>query len=327
MPRRHTHSFTDAARGERLQRVMADAGVGSRRHCEALIEAGAVSVNGEVVDHLPAWVDPREDRVVVGGRPLAGAPERHVYVLLHKPRGVVSTNDDPEGRPRAIDLVEHPARPRLFPVGRLDMDSSGLLLLTNDGDLAQRLTHPRFEVHKGYEVLVEGRLDDEEVRRLEAGIFLPERGRQGRRTSESTLTLIKRDRDRTLLSMELREGRNRQVRRMMLRLGHPVKKLKRVRLGPLTLKGVAIGAWRDLTARELSALRTAAGLGSEGGERDRSAGGGGTRGRSAGGRSTGGRGTGGRGTGGRGTGDRGVRARSAGGPKKKRRGAADARAG
>jgi pseudouridine synthase len=257
MPRKRTHSFNLDTRGPRLQRVLADAGYGSRRACEELIENGSVKVNGEVVDALPAWVDPTQDRIVVDGKALK-PPERHVYIMLFKPRGVVSTNSDPEGRVRAIDLVKHPANPRLYPVGRLDLDSSGLLLLTNDGDLANRLTHPRYEVHKGYEVTVGGSLTDEEVAKLEAGIFLHDREGEGKRTRDTRLSIRKRDRERTMLYMELREGRNRQVRRMLLRVGHPVKKLRRIRMGPLELKGLAVGEWRELTARELQALRRAA---------------------------------------------------------------------
>lgn len=270
--------------------MLADLDVGSRRHCEALIEAGAVTVNGQVVDTLPAWVDPVADRIAVDGRQIRRGRERSIYIMLNKPRGVVSTNSDPEGRPRAIDLVLHPDKPRLYPVGRLDMDSSGLLLLTNDGDLANRLTHPRYEVHKGYEVVVGGLLDGEHAKRLEEEIFRPERRRgDGKRRSDakraepakrdrgmktevgaadsprvaprqrSSLRILSRDRDRTVLYMELRESRNREIRQMMLRLGHPVKKLKRVCMGPLQLRGLGIGEWRDLTARELAALRTAAG--------------------------------------------------------------------
>jgi pseudouridine synthase len=179
--------------------------------------------------------------------------------MLFKPKGVVSTNSDPEGRPRAIDLVEHPSKARLYPVGRLDLDSSGLLLLTNDGPLANRLAHPRFEMHKGYEVTVGGRVEDEAVERLERGIFLPGRDeRAGARTARSQLKVLKRDATRTLLYMELREGRNRQIRRMLATLGHPVKKLRRVRMGPLQLKGLQAGQWRELTARELATLREAA---------------------------------------------------------------------
>ncbi len=255
--RRRGHSFTLDTRGPRLQRILADAGYGSRRACEELIESGVVRVNGEFVETLPAWVNPDEDRIEISGKPLR-RPERHVYILLFKPRGVVSTNSDPEGRPRAIDLVKHPQKPRLFPVGRLDLDSSGLLFLTNDGELANRLTHPRYEVHKGYEVTVGGSLTDEEVSKLEGGLFLHDREGDGKRTSESHLKILKRDRERTKLYMELREGRNRQVRRMLLRVGHPVKKLRRVRMGPLELKGLAVGEWRELTARELSMLRKAA---------------------------------------------------------------------
>ena len=242
---------------------MADLGAGSRRHCEELIESGAVRVNGKVVSSLPAWVDPVQDRIEVGGRPLRGSHGRSVVIMLHKPRGTVCTSSDPEGRTLAIDLVRVPGKPRLYTIGRLDMDSSGLILLTNDGELANLLTHPRYEVHKGYEVLVDGRLEEEDVRRLEEGVFLPERRRpgetpRGRKAVGSTLRLIRRDRDRSLLYMELREGRNRQVRRMLLGVGHAVKRLKRVRLGPLELKGLAVGEWRELTIGEIRALRRSA---------------------------------------------------------------------
>ena len=277
MSSRKSHSFTVDTRGPRLQRILADAGYGSRRACEELIESGAVRVNGELVDALPAWVDPSEDRITVNGKALR-QPERHVYIMLFKPRGVVSTNSDPEGRVRAIDLVKHPSRPRLYPVGRLDLDSSGLLLLTNDGELANRLTHPRYEVHKGYEVTVAGGLTEEEVAKLEAGIFLHDSEGEGKRTRETQLRIVKRDRTRTMLYMELREGRNRQVRRMLLRVGHPVKKLRRVKMGPLELKGLAVGEWRELAAKELALLRKAAGLargaaarGADGGRKGRKA--------------------------------------------------------
>lgn len=256
--RRPTHGFSDDTRGPRLQRVMADAGVSSRRRCEELIAQGQVRVNGEVIDALPAWVDPARDRIEVEGRPIQRA-ERHVYVMLYKPKGTVSTNSDPEGRRRAIDLVQHQSGARLFPVGRLDIDSSGLLLLTNDGELANRLTHPRYEIHKVYEVTVGGAVAEADLAKLEQGIYLPsKRGAPGTRTEQSSLRMLKRDRDRTMLLMELGEGRNRQIRRMMLRLGHPVKKLRRVQMGPLRLRGLAIGEWRDLTASEVASLRAEA---------------------------------------------------------------------
>jgi len=267
--KRPAHSYADKSRGERLQKVLAEAGVDSRRHCEEIIFEGRVRVNDEVVRELPAWVDPAQDRVFLDGR-LVTRPRRrkstgailHHYVLLNKPKHAVCTNRDPEGRPRAIDLVELPDHPRLFCVGRLDADSTGLLLLTTDGELANRLTHPRYEVHKTYEVVIKGALDAEGVAELERGIYLADkkRGRAGR-TAPVRLRFLKRDRERTHLIMELREGRNRQIRRMMARLNHPVKKLKRIQLGPLKLKGLAVGEWRLLSGKEKQMLRRAAGMG------------------------------------------------------------------
>jgi 23S rRNA pseudouridine2605 synthase len=249
------HPFTDAARGVRLQRFLADAGVASRRRCEEMIAEGLVEVNGTLVASLPAWIDPAKDEVVADGRRVR-RDSRVAYVLLFKPKGVVCTNSDPEGRSCAVDLIEHPSGLRLYPVGRLDMDSSGLLLMTNDGELANRLTHPRYEMHKGYEVTVAGQLSDDDLERLERGVFLSdgERG-PGRKAKAGRLDVIARDRQKTILYMELFEGRNRQIRRMLLALGHPVKKLRRVKMGPLRLKGLAVGEWRDLTAEELDQVR------------------------------------------------------------------------
>jgi 23S rRNA pseudouridine2605 synthase len=259
-----SHNFSDDSRGPRLQKVLAEAGVGSRRACEELIESGAVRVNGHVVQSLPAWVDPIKDHITVSGKHIK-PHETHVYVMLFKPRGVVSTNSDPEGRPRAIDLVQHPSGARVYPVGRLDMESSGLLLMTNDGELANRLTHPRHEVHKLYEIVVAGSLDESDVAKLENGLFLNEqrasKGRKpGSKTTEARLKLLKRDRDRTRLTMELGEGRNRQIRRMFAKLGYKVRKLRRVAMGPLKLKGLQPGQWRELTRDELMELKRAASL-------------------------------------------------------------------
>ena len=162
-----------------------------------------------------------------------------------------------------MDLVNHPSGVRLFPVGRLDMDTSGLLLLTNDGDLANRLTHPRYHLQKVYELTVRGSLDETEVRRLEQGLFLGDRSRRGvEKTGRSRLKLLKRDRNRTHLIMDLREGRNRQIRRMLARVGHPVKRLRRIQIGPLRLKGLRVGEWREPTSGELAALKRAAYRGS-----------------------------------------------------------------
>ncbi len=255
------HEFTDAGRGQRLQKVMAEAGVASRRRCEELIAGGAVEVNGVGVTDLPAWVDPARDRITVNGRRLR-TPERHTYVMLFKPRGVVCTSGPGQGRRRAIDLVNHPSGARLFPVGRLDAETSGLLLLTDDGGLANRLIHPRYQLPRVYELTVKGSLDAESVRKLEGGVFLSDRRRGGSRTAPARLRLVKRDRDRTRLLLWLREGRNREVRRIMVRVGHPIKKLRRVRLGPLALKGLRPGEWRDLTAGERAALKRATSYGS-----------------------------------------------------------------
>lgn len=258
------HEFVDATRGERLQKVMAEAGVGSRRHCEELIEAGEVRVNGHLIQSLPAWVDPARDHIKVSGR-MIKTNQPLVYVMLFKPRGVVTTNSDPEGRPLAIDLVKHPSGARLYPVGRLDMESSGLVLLTNDGELTNRLTHPRHEVHKSYEVTVSGSLDEQVVARIERELFPPEHHPRKISTgathaTQSKLSLLKRDRDRTRLLVELAEGSNRQIADMMAAAGHKVRKLRRVAIGPLKLIGLQPGQWRELKPHELMELRRSAGL-------------------------------------------------------------------
>lgn len=264
-PRRANRPYADKSRGIRIQKALAEAGIDSRRHCEQLIEERRVSVNGTFIESLPAWVDPTRDRIEVDGRPIRRRrpAERRdqFYVMLNKPANVVSTNSDPYDRRRAIDLVRLPGDPRLFCVGRLDAESTGLLLLTNDGELANRLTHPRYEVHKTYEVVIKGSLDAEGVAALQRGIVLHDRrSNKAQRTEAVRLKLLKRDRDRTHLLMELREGRNRQIRRMMAALDHPVRKLKRISLGPLKLSGVALGHWRMLRAAEVNALRKAAGM-------------------------------------------------------------------
>ena len=252
--RASSHTFTDSERGTRLQKILAEAGVAARRECEELILGGAVSVNGHIVDMLPAWVDAESDTILVYGKPLKRA-EKHFYVMLFKPRGTVCTNSDPEGRPRAIDLVNHPQKPRLYCVGRLDLDTSGLLILTNDGEFANRLTHPRYEVAKGYDVTLDGNLDEARIKKLEREIFAAGRGEK--LTTRSSLVLINRDRESTVVHLELAEHRNLQIRPLMLQLGVPVKKLRRTSFGPLKLKGLAVGEWRDLTPREVEQLRTA----------------------------------------------------------------------
>ena len=241
---------------------MADAGVGSRRACEAMIEQGLVEVNSVRVTALPAWVDPEDDHIVVDGTPISRA-DRKLYIMLNKPSNTLSTNKDEPGsnRQTVTELVNHPAAARLFPVGRLDYDTVGLILLTNDGDLANRLTHPRYGVPKTYRVTVKGELDEQAIKELEQGIYLAQR-KAGQtdgvaKTAHVEIELIARDRDRTVVSLTLREGRNRQVRRMLAAVGYPVRKLERIGMGPVRLKGLSRGSWRELTREEIRDLRKA----------------------------------------------------------------------
>lgn len=233
----------------RLQKLLSDAGVASRRHCEELIREGRVLVNDRVVERLPAFVDPQRDVIIADG--IRVRPRPLEYLLLHKPGGVVCTNRDPAGRPRVRDLLP-PDKRHLFTVGRLDADSTGLLLLTNDGELAARVMHPRFGVPKVYLAEVRGLVKPDLPQRMRAGVYLAEG-----RARAADVRILHRARDRCALRITLREGRNRQVRRMLARLGHPVRKLKRIAIGPLRLTGLPAGAFRPLTEAELSALRTA----------------------------------------------------------------------
>lgn len=253
----------------RLQRVMADAGVASRRQCEAMIEAGRVTVNGERVTALPVFVDPQSDHVEVDGASITGKSKRkrsHTTVMVNKPKGVICTAHDPEGRRTIVELVPLPQR--LFPVGRLDADSTGLILMTDDGELANRLTHPRYEIEKRYRVTVRGKLTEEEVERLKKGLYLAPTGRGTKETKKAAVEQVRvlrrftdRERgDRTDLSITLREGQNREIRRMLARVGFKVRRLHRVAIGPLDLKGLAAGEFRKLTPIELGKLRRAAGL-------------------------------------------------------------------
>lgn len=230
--------------GERLQKVLARAGIGSRRVCEDLIAEGKVTVNGEVAV-LGRRIDPDNDKVAVDGVPLSVA-EGLVYYLLNKPAGVVSTAADPEGRRTVVDLV--PAEPRVYPVGRLDYETEGLLLLTNDGDLTHRLTHPSFGVEKEYLAEVEGTPSRGSIRILREGVEL-----EDGTTSPARASL----QPPNLLTLTIHEGRNRQVRRMCEAIGHPVRRLVRVRIGPLADRTLKPGEWRELTAAEVRALETA----------------------------------------------------------------------
>jgi 23S rRNA pseudouridine2605 synthase len=234
------------AAGERLQKVLARLGVGSRRACEELIADGRVTVNGHVAE-LGERVDVDHDLVEVDGAPVGIRPDL-VYLLLNKPAGVVTTADDPQGRPTVIGLV--PTEPRVFPVGRLDLDTEGLLLLTNDGELAHRLTHPSFGVEKEYLAQVEGRPSRATLRRLRDGVELEDGPTAPARVSAT---------EPDVLRIVIHEGRNRQVRRMCEAVGHPVRRLVRVRIGPLADRRLAPGTWRPLTGDEVRALSKAVG--------------------------------------------------------------------
>ncbi len=230
--------------GERLQKTLARLGFGSRRVCEDLIAAGRVTVNGEVAE-LGRRIHPEADRVEVDGVPVGVRPGL-VHYLLNKPRGVVTTAADTHGRPTVVELV--PDEPRVFPVGRLDADTEGLLLLTNDGDLAHRLTHPSFGVEKEYVAEVEGRPTPAAVRRLREGVDLEDGP-----TAPAKVALTPPN----LLRITIHEGRNRQVRRMCEAVGHPVVRLVRTRIGPLADRSLKPGAWRPLTLEEARALERA----------------------------------------------------------------------
>ncbi len=248
----------DDERGERLQKYLARCGVASRRRAEELIVAGAVMVNGRVVRELGVRVDAERDAVRVRGERVQ-LQRRSVYLLLNKPTGVVTTVADPEGRPVVLDLLPPRWREqRVYPVGRLDLYSEGLLLLTNDGALALRLTHPRYALTKEYHALVRGRPDAETLARFERGLMLEG---ETRPTAPARAWLLRPgdddDADTTWVAAELHEGRNRQVRRMFDALGHHVLRLRRVRVGPLTLGDLPSGEVRPLTERELAALRKA----------------------------------------------------------------------
>jgi 23S rRNA pseudouridine2605 synthase len=306
--------LADKSRGERIQKVMADLGVASRRECENLITQGHITVNGQPLTGLPAWVDPQTDRIEIDGQVVI-SPKRAragsrggskasagamsgggLYIALHKPRNVITTTNDPQGRRTVMDLIKLPPgrAKRMYPVGRLDADSSGLILMTNDGELANQLTHPRYEVEKQYEVSIKGRLTDGDIKRLKEGLYLATRGAkrksarksQGKwSTSETSddlaqskeragkaasakkakMSQIKRlgyqrDKergDRTNVLITLREGQNREIRRMIAKLGFKVRRLKRIAIGPIKLKGLAISRWRALTTAEVTRLRRA----------------------------------------------------------------------
>ena len=251
MPPRATANATTTAtipeRGVRLQKVLAAAGVASRREAERLIQSGRVEVNGTVVTALGTRVDPARDRVRVDGEAV-GRAETAVHILLFKPKGVLSSVHDPRGRTTVLDLVRG-VRQRVYPVGRLDWDSEGLILLTNDGDLAFRLTHPKNHVPKTYRVKVRGLVGREVLEQVRHGLDL-----EGRRTLPAPVRRVS-SQTHTWLEVVLDEGRKNQIRRVFERLGHPVLKLRRTAIGSLTDRDLKPGEYRMLTAGEVARLK------------------------------------------------------------------------
>lgn len=245
--------MTEPAEGIRLQKVLAAAGIASRRASEDLISEGRVEVNGQVVMEQGMRVNPETDHIRVDGSRIP-PPRRHLYLVLNKPRGVVSTMEDPEGRPTLSDYLP-PRTDRLFHVGRLDTETEGLIVLTNDGEFAHRLAHPSYEVPKTYLAEVAGAVDNRTVKRLEKGVTLEDGP-----VKPDRVKLIQRSESRTLLSITLHTGRNRIVRRMMDAVGHPVNKLSRQAIGPIRLGNLAKGATRELTREELGALLDVVGM-------------------------------------------------------------------
>jgi 23S rRNA pseudouridine2605 synthase len=234
---------------ERLNKLLAHAGVGSRRHCDDLIQAGRVAVDGQRVRELGIRVDPDAQQISVDDVPVK--LERLVYWLVNKPRGYLCTNHDPAGRPRAIDLIPH-VEQRVYNVGRLDEASEGLLLMTNDGELANKLMHPRFGVVKTYHVQVAGFPTREQVQMLLRGVFLSEGKVRAKHVRK-----LKTQGDSTWLKIVLSEGKNREIRRMLAKLGHKVMRLQRVAIGPIEIGALAKGKSRRLSLPEINALRAA----------------------------------------------------------------------
>ncbi len=235
-----------AAKKERLQKVLARAGVASRRRAEELIRCGRISVNGRVVTGMGYRVDPAQDRIAFDGRPVQ--LEKKVYILLNKPAGYVTTLADPQGRPIVTDLVRDVGQ-RIFPVGRLDLDSEGALLLTNDGALANHILHPRYEVNKTYEVELKKTPSRQDLRHLEEGILL-----DGRKTWPARLRILSRAPGRTIVEIIIHEGKKRQVRKMFQTKGFPVIRLKRTAYGDLKIGALPSGKYRFLGKNDLKKI-------------------------------------------------------------------------
>lgn len=233
---------------ERLQKIISSAGIASRRKAEGLILEGSVTVNGQVVRELGTKADPERDAIKVLGR-LIHLPQRKTYIVLNKPKGYITSMSDPQGRPVVTELLKG-VKVRVYPVGRLDYDTEGLLILTDDGDLAHTLMHPAHEIQKTYLAKVKGVLEDKEKERLEKGVRLKEGV-----TAPAIVRKIKKTDENSWIEISVHEGRYHQVRRMLERVGHPVLKLFRSRYGPIELGDVPLGKYRYLTSQEIKRLK------------------------------------------------------------------------
>ena len=236
---------------QRLQKILAASGIDSRRKCETLILEHAVSVNGEIVNELPAFADPEKDDIRVDGQRIKQT--KKVYFLLNKPKGVICTSSDPQKRQKAVDLVDCPER--VVCVGRLDIDTTGAIILTNDSELVNHLTHPKYELPKTYQIVVRGRVEGADVEKLKKGVWLAEGKTQG-----AAVKIIRRSHAETTLQVVISQGLNRQIRRMFSQLGFKVKLLKRTQIGDIVLKGIAAGNYKRLTKPQLAYLKRATGM-------------------------------------------------------------------
>ncbi len=236
----------------RLQKALAAAGIASRRKAIEIIEAGKVEVNGRIVIEKGFGVDPAKDKITVAGSPIHA--EKYIYILLNKPKNCISAVSDQKLRKTVIDVVGEIDK-RVYPVGRLDKNTTGLLLLTNDGELAYRLTHPKFGVEKTYEAIVKGAVEQNAIDKLRCGLFV-----DGAKTSPAKVELIFKDKEKSKVKIRIHEGRKHQVRLMLLTVGHPVKDLKRVNFGNLNLGTLKLGKRRLLTVSEIEGLKKLVGL-------------------------------------------------------------------
>jgi pseudouridine synthase len=242
---------------ERIQKLLAGAGIASRRAVEEMILEGRIQVNGRTVRQLPVLIDPQIDKVDVDGQRIRlaeSASVRRVYILMNKPKGVYTTNVAQGAQVRAIDLLPKELGARIYPVGRLDSQSQGLLLLTNDGDLTNRLTHPRYGVSKTYKAVVAGFVKPDILAKLERGVWVSDTQGAGFKAAAGMVRIVRRTNENSVLEIVVRGGRDPQIRKVLAKLGHKVRDLTRTKMGPLSLEGLAAGRFRELTPREVKDL-------------------------------------------------------------------------